>query len=213
MAALAGRLVVKCAIVGAERTNKPSCGSAPDRSAPRQVGRGRGVSMAAGLWSRLSFMFELRSPTVQYCVPTGTLSCAALSRQVSRRVATSGGGTVLWICGRVLRTGPRPAGRVDSPWTTRQTRVDHRLPTLAGLSPTTPQDQQPIFFTCGLYHRNPGVRSSPIDWLDITQVTLDQQRFSPNHPVIAQTASDLNKTRHKTNFTLTFSLDSGSIQV
>ena len=57
--------------------------------------------------------------------------------------------------------------------------------------------------------RSPGVRSSPIDWFDITQVTLDQRRFSPNHPVIAQTASDLNKTRHKTNFTLTFSLDSG----
>ena len=42
-------------------------------------------------------------------------------------------------------TGPRPPGRVDSPWTTRQARVAHRLPTLAGLSPTTPQDRQPIF--------------------------------------------------------------------
>ena len=34
---------------------------------------------------------------------------------------------------------------MDSPWITRQARVDHRLPTLAGLSPTTPQDRQPIF--------------------------------------------------------------------
>ena len=75
--------------------------------------------------------------------------------------------------------------------------------------PTTPQDRQTNFFTCGLYHRNPCVRSSPIDWLEITQVTLDQRGFSPNHPVIAQTASDFNKPRHKTNFTLTFSLDSG----
>ena len=74
-------------------------------------------------------------------------------------MATSGGGTVLWICGRVLRTGPRPPGRVDSPWTTRQARVAHRLPTLAGLSPTTPQDRQPIFsqvvFTTGTHAFDP----------------------------------------------------------
>ena len=63
-----------------------------------------------------------------------------------RRVATSGGGTVLWSCGpSPSDPAPRPAGRVDSPWITRQARVDHRLPTLAGLSPTTPQDRQPIF--------------------------------------------------------------------
>ena len=102
--------------------------------------------------------------------------------------ATSGGGTVLWICGRVLRTGPRPCG-----------------PLAHNSTGTTTN-----FFTCGLYHRNPCVRSSPIDWLEITQVTRDQRGFSPNHPVIAQTASDFNKTRHKTNFTLTFSLDSGA---
>ena len=74
-------------------------------------------------------------------------------------MATSGGGTVLWSCGRVLRTGPRPPGRVDSPWTTRQARVAHRLPTLAGLSPTTPQDRQPIFsqvvFTTGTHAFDP----------------------------------------------------------
>ena len=66
------------------------------------------------------------------------------------------------------------------------------------------------FFTCGLYNRNPGARSSPIDWPDITQVALDRRGFSPNHPVIAQTASDFNKTRRKTDFTITFSLDNAS---
>ncbi len=49
-----------------------------------------------------------------------------------------------WICGRVLRTGARPAGRVDSPWTTRG-RVAHRPPTLARLSPTTPPRRQQVF--------------------------------------------------------------------
>ena len=51
----------------------------------------------------------------------------------------------LWICGRVLRTGPRPTGRVDKPGTTRSRRVAPNLPTLASLSPTTPQAPPPIF--------------------------------------------------------------------
>nr|VFK62433.1 MAG: hypothetical protein BECKTC1821F_GA0114240_10748 [Candidatus Kentron sp. TC] len=52
----------------------------------------------------------------------------------------------LWTCGRVLRTGLRPSGRVDSPWTTL--RVAHRLPTFSGLSPTESTAlQQRIFIS------------------------------------------------------------------
>ena len=47
---------------------------------------------------------------------------------------TAAADTILWICGRALRAGASPPGRVDSPWTTRG--VDHRLPTLSRLSPT-----------------------------------------------------------------------------
>ena len=114
-------------------------------------------------------------------------------------------------CGFVNESfGPAHAlrGRVDSPWTTRQTRVAHRLPTLAGLSPTTPQDRQRVFLqvtcTTGTHEFDP---ARPIG--SITQVTLDQRRLSPNHPVIAQMASDFDKPPHKSCLTLTFSLDSG----
>ena len=40
---------------------------------------------------------------------------------------------MLWICGRVLRTGANPAGRVDSPWATprRCPPPDHTFAPLA----------------------------------------------------------------------------------
>ena len=59
----------------------------------------------------------------------------------------------LWICGRVLRTGPSPAGRVDNRWTAPPdhraggeplTGAAQRLPTLSSLAPTTPQAQQQV---------------------------------------------------------------------
>lgn len=44
----------------------------------------------------------------------------------------------LCTCGRVLRTGASPTGRVDKPWKTlpASLRVSHRLPTLSHLAPT-----------------------------------------------------------------------------
>ena len=50
------------------------------------------------------------------------------------RTAAARTGAILWNCGRALRAGASPPGRVDSPWTTPG--VDHRLPTLSRLSPT-----------------------------------------------------------------------------
>ena len=47
------------------------------------------------------------------CSCRSTKRTAPRPERLSRR-----SGAVLWSCGRVLRTGPRPAGRGDSPWAT-----------------------------------------------------------------------------------------------
>ena len=59
-------------------------------------------------------------------------------RRAGPRARASTGG-VLWKCGRVLRTGASPAGRMDSPWTTL-TRCPPPAHTLAPLAhnPTGP---------------------------------------------------------------------------
>ena len=50
---------------------------------------------------------------------------------------------VLWICGRVLRTGASPTGRVDKPVDNAHA-LPTALPTLSRLSPTIPLDQRQI---------------------------------------------------------------------
>ena len=55
-------------------------------------------------------------------------------------------GRILWICGRVLRTGASPAGRVDSPWTTR-TRCPPPAHTLAPLAHKLHRTNHPVILT------------------------------------------------------------------
>ena len=104
----------------------------------------------------------------------------------------------LWICGRVLRTGARPSGRVGSPWTTRSAESPstgrfrrafaHRLPTLARLSPTTPQLGNKFFFskkrkvrTAKRGHFNFGEKGTFQLWVDrVNSWTC----AGPDHPVV-----------------------------
>ena len=61
---------------------------------------------------------------------------------------------VPWKCGRALRAGVSPSGRVDSPWTTQG--VDHRLPTLSRLSPTSSTGPTTTSFFLKLVKRKTG---------------------------------------------------------
>ena len=57
-------------------------------------------------------------------------------RDESVGLGNHGTGAVLWICGRVLRTGTSPAGRVDKPVDNAHA-LPTALPTLSRLSPTS----------------------------------------------------------------------------
>ncbi len=86
-------------------------------------------------------------------VPTTTASKVfaifyAISTATSGRAGgLNAMGVILWKCGRALRAGVSPPGRVDSPWTTPG--VAHRLPTLSRLSPTNPTGSTPTRFQFG----------------------------------------------------------------
>ena len=69
--------------------------------------------------------------------------CTAPSRAV-RNPTTRG--ESCGACGRVLRTGASPAGRVDSPWTTL-TRCPPPCPHSRASRPQAPQDQPPVILT------------------------------------------------------------------
>ena len=116
-----------------------------------------------------------------------------------------------WICGRVLRTGARPSGRVDSPWTTRQARVAHRLTTLAGLSPTTPPLRQRVFFIPGRRRTQSQKGSFPIGFRQLRACTTPPSPPKCTHPQQAPTGGRLTSTPPP--FRLVFSLENAIAQL
>ena len=76
----------------------------------------------------------------------GVLARAGHALEKTQRVADYSAATLQsrGVMDESLRTGPRPTGRVDSPWRTLGC-VLQGLYTLAGLSPTTPPLRQQDF--------------------------------------------------------------------
>ena len=95
-------------------------------------------------------------------------------------------GRILWICGRVLRTGASPAGRVDSPWTTR-TRCPPACPHSRASRPQAPQDQPPVILT--RQHRTTlrrGCLHRPFRTTSASHSNPSQHRPRPGSPPILQ---------------------------
>ena len=81
-----------------------SVGGRQDRARARRRGEG-GAAGAAGLQAAAG--------------PSLAATVQARRERGGRRMKPRAPADALWICGRVPRTGARPSGRVDSPWTTR----------------------------------------------------------------------------------------------
>ena len=88
----------------AEGEGADSGGGRQDRARARRCGEG-GAAGAAGLQAAAG--------------PSLAATVQARRRRARRPEDKRERRPPLWICGRVLRTGARPSGRVDSPWTTR----------------------------------------------------------------------------------------------
>ena len=105
--------------------------------------------------------------------------------------ARHGKGAVVWICGRVLRTGASPAGRVDKP-VDNADALPTASPTLSRASrPQAPQDQPPVmrsgcpyrpFDSISASHSNPSQHrlraGSPTTLQAHFRMGLDSPRFS-----------------------------------
>ena len=87
--------------------------------------------LAQGASTRAAASQAVRGPSLEPHGPTGR----GRGRRAGRR-PTGATRPVPWICGRVLRTGARPAGRVGKP-VGNASALPTGLPTLARLSPTT----------------------------------------------------------------------------
>ena len=93
----------------------------------------------ASLWrSTTSPPHDSSTRPATNCFATSSAVRPRRHERIVHRAESSGSqphdkGRILWICGRVLRTGASPAGRVDSPWTTR-TRCPPPAHTLAPLA-------------------------------------------------------------------------------
>ena len=86
----------------------------------------------------------------------------------------------LWICGRVLRTGASPAGRVDSPWTTLA-RCPPPAHTLAPLAHELHR----------AHHKSSGRKHHTATTLCLTSpAPATHTALSHNHPDIAPPAAD-----------------------
>ena len=90
--------------------------------------------------------------------------------------ARQGKGAVMWICGRVLRTGASPAGRVDKP-VDNADALPTASPTLSRLSPTsstgpTTSDSKRLPLTALRFNicvpLNP-IPTSPTRWLTLSR--------------------------------------------
>ena len=96
-------------------------------------------SSTASLWrSTTSPPHDSSTRPATNCFATSSAVRPRRHERIVHRAESSGSqphdkGRILWICGRVLRTGASPAGRVDSPWTTR-TRCPPPAHTLAPLA-------------------------------------------------------------------------------
>lgn len=101
---------------GGHRRNEGSPGAAPD-----QRDRGRVAKAAHGSWSVIGRHGTLKRPLGfgrHRRQPSRVRGVKPRPERVFTARSSSRAQPALWSCGRALRAGPSPAGRVDSPWTT-----------------------------------------------------------------------------------------------